>query len=155
MKESGKMTKLMVMVFIIMQMEPNMRVNGEMINKKALVEKNGLIIAVFKACIKMVKSMVMGSSYGLMELVMKGVGKTIKCMAKVYLLGQTGVAMKAIMKTTKNMVSVFSLGLMDADTRACGPKANKLRLQMIKEPIKTHRNLLRIDNDCYIIIIVK
>jgi hypothetical protein len=86
-RENGKKTKLMDMVYIDMQMGPFMKVNGKMINKKDMEEKNGLIKVASKEYIKMEKSMVLESLFGQMELVMKVIGNQTKCMEKESLNG--------------------------------------------------------------------
>jgi len=131
MKENGRKTKRMAMVFITTLMEPSMRANGEMTNRKVLVEKNGQTIAVSKVCIRMVRSMVMVDSFGLMELLMKAIGLITRCTVMVFSLGLMVDAMKELMKMTRNMASVSSPGLMDVALKACGIEGSKLRMVII------------------------
>jgi len=143
MKEIGKMTKLMEMELIPMQMEQNTLEIGKMINKKGMVLKYGLMGLNMKVHISKERNKVKENSFGLMEANMtvilviiilmvlahihglmleliKENGKITRWMDMENSHGPMEENISDIMLKIKSMDMVSSCGQMEDNIRECG-----------------------------------
>lgn len=149
MRECGLMTKLMVLEYIFIQTEQDMKVIGQKMPKTGKERRSGLMALFLKGLTKKVKSMEkvitfgviipstketgriitstdMELTSGLMEDNIKETGKTITCMAREFTPGLMAGAMKANTTMTKNMDMASTNGLMAESIMASGKKANNM-----------------------------
>ena len=141
--DNGKMIKLMGSASILIQMEPNMKDTGSMINNTVKEKKNGQMVLSTKEIINSVKRTDSESSSGLIDPPMKvtfwttiftdtvsinglmeenslEIGFAIRCMEKDFLLGPMVEDTRASIMMTKNKGTAFSLGQMEESTMALG-----------------------------------
>jgi len=86
-KEPGLMIKLMVMVVIFTQMVLNMKANGKMIYKRAMVLRIGQMDRDMKDIISVVKNMVTEHINGVMVRNLLVIGMTTKYLEKEFIPG--------------------------------------------------------------------
>jgi hypothetical protein len=87
--------------------------NGLKINRKAMVERSGLMAVITRANMFVEKSMAGACSSGLMGPNITDYGKIIKCSEKESSVGLMAECMLANMKMIKNMEKVFIIGQME------------------------------------------
>lgn len=116
MKENGKMTKLMVKVFIPTWMELDILDHGSKINNMDKESKLGPIMLIMKDHMTWVKNTVMENSIGLTDLYMMVNSKKIIFTEKVFTNGLMEENTMETGKITKWTVMENSLGLMEEDT---------------------------------------
>lgn len=132
---SGRMIRLMDMVFTTIQMEQNMKVNGMKTSNMERASKYGRTTLVMKDNIKKVRNMAMVTSFGLtaqltmvnslttiftglvltngqMVVSTRVIGQLTRCMERVFSLGTTVVGMRASTLTTRRRDMVFLHGQM-------------------------------------------
>jgi hypothetical protein len=141
--ESGLMTRLTDMVFICIQMEQDMKVNGSTISNKVKVvnhgqmvlfsraitlkvrkkEKDtlsGLTVVTTKVNSRIITFMVWVTIDGPMEELTMENGNSIRCTDQVSSLGTMEESMKGNTTMIKSKVMVFSHGQMEENTKAAG-----------------------------------
>jgi hypothetical protein len=162
--ESGRMTKLMALVFTITQMVQDMKVNGLRTNSMVKAKKSGLIMLATKAIIRKVRSMDTANSYGLMDqLILEPLsitilkeqastlglmdvnlmvsGVTIRCTEVECLLGLTADVMKESTLMIRSTVMVSLLGPMDVSMKVSGKmESNTVSVPTILAKVKLKRD---------------
>ena len=96
MMETGQMIKLQVLEFIIIIMEQNMKVNGQMIFNMEKVYKLGLMVVNIRDGITQEKKMVKESMFGKMEVIIVVIGQIIKSQGLEYIIGRMEEDIRAL-----------------------------------------------------------